>query len=54
MSGILAASLTVGLGISAVAATRTIEVEGRENHALRRNLCPKRYWPLMTELEDSL
>ena len=33
---------------------RTIEVEGRENHALRRNLCPKRYWPLMTELEDSL
>lgn len=32
---------------------RTIAVEGRENPELRRNLCPKRYWPLMTELEDA-
>ena len=30
---------------------RTIAVEGRENPQLRRNLCPKRYWPLMTEME---
>lgn len=31
---------------------RTIAVEDRENPTLRRNLCPKRYWPLMTELEE--
>lgn len=29
----------------------TIAVEGRENHKLRQNLCPKRYWPLMTEFQ---
>lgn len=32
---------------------RTIAVEGRENQKLRQNLCPKRYWPLMTEFQDS-
>ena len=32
---------------------RTIAVEGRENPQLRRQLCPKRYWPLMTELGDA-
>lgn len=30
---------------------RTIAVEGRENPKLRQNLCPKRFWPLMTEME---
>ena len=29
---------------------RTIAVEGRRNPKLRQNLCPKRFWPLMTEI----
>lgn len=33
---------------------RTIAVEGRENPKLRQAHCPKRYWPLMTELRDAL
>ncbi|MFQ6893118.1 MAG: TIGR03915 family putative DNA repair protein [Acutalibacter sp.] len=33
---------------------RTIAVEGRRNPKLRQNLCPKRFWPLMTELEGEL
>lgn len=33
---------------------RTIAVEGRVNPKLRQSLCPKRYWPLMTELHDAL
>lgn len=31
---------------------RTIAVEGRENQKLRQNLCPKRYWSLMTEFQE--
>ena len=31
---------------------RTIAVEGRENPKLRQGLCPKRFWPLMTELAE--
>ena len=31
---------------------RTIAVEGRENPKLRQGLCPKRFWPLMTELTE--
>ena len=30
---------------------RTIAVEGRRNPKLRQSLCPKRFWPGMTELE---
>ena len=33
---------------------RTIAVEGRRNPKLRQSLCPKRFWPLMTELEGEL
>ena len=32
--------------------TCTIAVEGRENPKLRQGLCPKRFWPLMTELAE--
>ncbi len=31
---------------------KTIAIAARENHALRRTHCPKRYWVNMTELQD--
>ncbi len=31
---------------------RTIAVEGRRIPKLRQSLCPKRFWPLMTEMEE--
>ena len=31
---------------------RTISIDARENPALRRSHCPKRYWHYMTELRD--
>lgn len=31
---------------------KTIAIEGRINPALRRSMCPMRYWPNMTEFQD--
>lgn len=33
---------------------KTIAIAARENPALRRSLCPKRYWVNMTELKEEL